>query len=161
MWPFVFRNCIWKSKNDLHYIYTVQTEYLFQKNSLKNILFQETFPDQGHPPEPGGPAAALRVRDEPRFGHLPGRPAQAHPPGALLPLDWCGVGIPHLDIRLHLGKHRCGNYLIWSLNLFFTFQDWDFHSTWRSSPLPPGIIHKSQFRNVWKIKTSEIQSDLQ
>ena len=92
----------------MHYIYTVQTEYLFSNptKKTKHILFQEIFPHQGHPPEPGGPAAALRVRDEPRPGDLPGRPAQAHPPGALLPLDWSGVGIPHLDIRLPLGKHR-------------------------------------------------------
>ena len=71
------------------------------------LFFQETFPHQGHSSEPGEPSAALRVRDEPRPDDLHSRPAQAHSPGALLPLDWSGVGIPHLDLRLPLGKHRC------------------------------------------------------
>ena len=87
------------------------------------LFFQETFPHQGHSPEPGGPEAALRVRDEPRPDDLHSRPAQAHPPGALLPLDWSGVGIPHLDLCLPFGKHWCEKYLLSSLNLFFTFQD--------------------------------------
>ena len=80
----------------------------------KNIyyFFQETFPHQGHSPEPGGPEAALRVRDEPRPDDLHSRPAQAHPPRALLPLDWSGVCIPHLDLRLPLGKHWCEKYLL-------------------------------------------------
>ena len=88
------------------------------------LFFQETFPHQGHSPEPGGPEAALRVRDEPRPDDLHSRPAQAHSPGALLPLDWSGVGIPHLDLRLPLGKHRFVISVLkcTSLNIF-TFQD--------------------------------------